>query len=126
MPSNEQDANEIAAFIKGLGFAVVETGIREHKGEFLISLTASFDEKDTWSNQILQNSRYVKMFIDMPDRVEILCKGQGVTKMRSFKYKDVATTTKNIQKWFDVNEKRTKALKAEKALRAEINHKLFR
>jgi len=58
----------------------------------------SLDKKETWTNDIFQNSRYYIFNIDYTGRIEIFSKGHNTKKIRAKNIKSISEAIDYINK----------------------------
>ena len=52
-------------------------------------LTISLDNRECWSNQILENSAYIKLHILNYGVIELICKSRNLSKFRKTRFKNI-------------------------------------
>jgi hypothetical protein len=63
-----------------------------------IAFTVSKDDKATWANGILENSRYAKFMLDSDGSLKMLA-SWNVPKFRASKVKDINHALKRLNDW---------------------------
>ena len=70
-------------------------------------LTVSLDEKATWKNHILENSRYAKLRINHEGVLEIIS-SYGMAKLRKTKVKNIHDSITKLHIWGEKSMERVK------------------
>ena len=100
----QQHAEELEASLKTQGEGIqvrLSTLGGVHQSSLMILIC--LDKRETWSNKIMENSRYARFTIgSIENKLELFVRGsRSLPKFRLAKVKDMADLTNKLQGWID-------------------------
>lgn len=101
-PTALEEANALAqALLTGLHAPFVKAPISKLGGDQRpsVMLVFSLDPRESWSNGILENSRYARISFNWPERKFEHFSGYGMGSLRKSSFKDAADAVAKINKW---------------------------